>query len=267
MELRSVDRLYRASQLYRQLNGFLSSEGHIRLIMREYRNLDRRPRYENANDPETLLDLLRSLPWGDKVSLDTDAFDSIRLVLQDQTAEVDRLEQYAYDVASTGYDGTSNGVVDHAIASGLLLIQYCSLWYWFAKLVRYAEGFGDYRNSRDLTAQIVPACYAAACHNIIGRHREDIGFEKPKLENDPVLYLGVLCDELQRWDRFPSGEKHLRKLEDYSSICADSESIALKGVKNGLIVLCYPEKIAQLIVKSLDERLVAWNSIVEIGKS
>ena len=65
----------------------------------------------------------------------------------------------------------------------------------------------------------------------------------------------------------PAGEKHLRRLEDYRSIFADAESVSLERRGDGVIVLSYPGAVASKITKSLNERLDAWQSVVDIQGS
>lgn len=45
------------------------------------------------------------------------------------------LRQYTMEVAANGYGGKAH-CVDHAVASGLLLFQYSSFWYWLMEHVR-----------------------------------------------------------------------------------------------------------------------------------
>ena len=49
------------------------------------------------------------------------------------------------------------------------------------------------------------------------------------------MYLGVLCDELQKWDRFPAGERYLRDLKSFEEYCTDSERIKLTAEWQGQI--------------------------------
>src|SRR5262249_51197616 len=131
------------------------------------------------------------------------------------------LEDYAYLVASSGYDGQSVGVVDHAVASGLFLFRYSSFWYWLANQFGFEGEFSRYEDDGYPVKDVIAACIAAAGHNLIGVHADKYG--PLKFEDNPILYLSVICDELQKWDRFPAGERHLGDLQSFEKYCTDSE--------------------------------------------
>ena len=222
-EIRAVDRMFRASTITRLLGSV--SRSLRRSVIQEITNVGIKP-FEAIQNPEDMLSTLRNMPWGKGVGLHDDIFESFRTwgpPDQKRLTSYD-LEDYSYRVASTGYDGFSEGIVDHAVASGLFLFRYSTFWYWLASANSFEEAFEPFRHdySKD---DVASACFATAAHNVIDFHAKDI--EPVDFETNPLIYLGILCDELQKWDRFPAGERHLVDLQSFEKYCTDSERINL----------------------------------------
>jgi len=186
--------------------------------------------FEPIQSPEDVLARLRHMPWGKFANLRDDIFESFSIFgPKQQQVTADDLEDYAYLVAAGGYDGLSEGTVDHAVATGLFLFRYSTFWYWLARENGFDDIFAPYAEGGYPEKDVIAACFAAAAHNLIGVHaRGPLIFEK-----NPIMYLGVLCDELQKWDRFPAGERYLRDLKSFEEYCTDSERIKLTGEWDG----------------------------------
>ncbi|OPA78621.1 hypothetical protein BVG16_12205 [Paenibacillus selenitireducens] len=175
------------------------------------------------------------------------------------------LQRFAYDMASHGYDGTP--VVDHGIASGLMLLKYTSIWYWLHK---HSETFHPQLHA-ELNAKfhyyphifhkhVLPACKAAAYHNL-----PNVTYS---LEQDPLLYLAVLCDELQIWDRFMSGAGHIDNWRMVDHCVADklkAERIASEW-NQPMLHLMTSEVHFEKLVSSLDKRVLNWNKYVQVTR-
>jgi hypothetical protein len=145
------------------------------------------------------------------------------------------LRSYALTVAEEGYvKGGRNGCVDHAVASGLLLFQYCSYWYWLmdqlrsdAKAFKDATGGFDY-DLKNMHTWIVDACRSAAYHNVQPSvSGADAILRSITLQKDPVLYLAIICDELQTWDRYPAGDAILRQFQQTAAASLEGGDIEL----------------------------------------
>lgn len=179
------------------------------------------------------VDVLRRLahaPWlGDLSSQfqGKDIFDVL-----DRTSS---LRHYAFEVATKGYGGQGR-CVDHAVGSGLFLFQYASFWYWLMYHVkrtappdvyRQAAGGYDYK-ARNLRTDIIAACRAVAFHNI--QPATDAGkliIPRLTLKDDPITFLAILCDELQRWDRYPAGWMYLDQYRVFSDSALESRDIEI----------------------------------------
>ncbi|MGH9931311.1 MAG: hypothetical protein ACREA9_19055 [Pyrinomonadaceae bacterium] len=227
-EIRAVDRMFRASTITSLMDS--ASDGVRRSVRKDLTKMEIKP-FEPIQNPEDMLSTLRHMPWGRSAGFADDIFESFHnWGPQEQQITSNDLEDYAYRVASSGYDGFSEGTVDHAVASGLFLLRYSSLWYWLASENGFEEPFTAFRDNyphRDVAC----ACFAAAAHNIIGVHAKEI--DPLDFETNPLIYLGVLCDELQKWDRFPAGERHIVDLASFEKYCTDSESITVEGNWDG----------------------------------
>lgn len=154
------------------------------------------------------------------------------------------LRKYAEEIASNGYDGDGNPAMDHAIASGLFLLQYTTFWYWIIDHINkhnpdcYNEARGETRlsgpynyNISNITEDFIPACKTIAFHNIIPSVASASGIiENFTWENEPFICLAITCDILQLWDRIPSGEKHLRGFHDYAKQSIETEDVYLASI-------------------------------------
>jgi hypothetical protein len=227
-EIRAVDRMFRASTITDLISD--ASPSIKRAVRKSVTTLELKP-FEPIQNPEDMLSVLRQMPWGSVGGSANDIFESFYNYRQSKEEITSSfLENYAYQVASSGYDGFSDGTVDHAVASGLFLFRYSTFWYWLAKENGFEPpSFDDYKKGYS-EEDVASACFAAAAHNIIGVHARECG--PLKFETNPIMYLGILCDELQKWDRFPAGERHLIDLESFEKYCTDSERIAVVANKD-----------------------------------
>ena len=51
--------------------------------------------------------------------------------------------------------------------------------------------------------------------------------KKITLDDYPILYLAIACDELQRWDRYPAGDAVLRNYEETAAAWPEGDDIEL----------------------------------------
>lgn len=236
--------------------------------------------------PTEILTRLDSAPWLGEL-VDEWKGKSVSQVLS-LDPEGDELMDYAGMVARKGYvtKKPTPGSVDHAVASGLLLFQYTSYWYWLMnklpneQLQKKITGGHPYCIVK-LKDEVLPACRAVAYHNVqSGVEGAGKILNRITLREHPILFLAILCDELQNWDRYPAGDDLFNDLK----VCADGYieggEILLRKQKMGKASFKgkRPDKASfkvnrtdnAHIVKKVKEglsRLENWKSIVSYKKS
>jgi len=168
----------------------------------------------------------RDFPSNDE--LPTDSFELWRLhyKLLGQSGMVDRIdliEQQFYELFLDGAPYSSAGrlrILNHGVIGGLLLLKYSTLWF---KLTASAQlkahpnwnGKGQLRR-KILTAfgapklkvdhchwfnAVIWATAAVASHDLLQVESKPAGWKPLCLSDDPLIYLGILVDMLQDWDR------------------------------------------------------------------
>lgn len=261
-EIRAVDRYFRTATITSLMVD--ASSNLKRAVRKSFSRLEIKP-FEPIQNAEDMITTLRYMPWATRApGFSEDAFETFFNVgPEDQQITSDDLEEFAYRVASTGYDGFSEGTVDHAIASGLFLLRYSTLWYWLAAENGFTDFFKPYKNNYPST-DIAAACFATAAHNLIGTHAKKVKLE---FEKNPIMYLGVLCDELQKWDRFPAGERHIVDLSSFEKYCTDSERIKVEAKWDGneVILRIEEKQLAKGIIETLEKRLDSFERFVKIN--
>jgi hypothetical protein len=195
----------------------------------------------DLNSPADIVNCLAQAPWLG----DLDASWRGKDVLQVLSLQGDELRQYALHVASHGYVAGQQGYVDHAVASGLLLFQYVSYWYWLLAELRAdagvfakVSGGHDYELSK-VQNWVVEACTAVAYHNVL---RSVPGADKilnrVTLKDHPILYLAIVCDELQVWDRYPAGHAALEKFAETAKGAIEGSDLELMCEGTGPTTAC-----------------------------
>lgn len=262
-EVRAVDRMFRAASITRLLGKI--SRSVRRTVINEISNVGIRP-FEPIQNPEDMLTTLRSMPWGRSAGVQDDIFETFRTWgPKEQKLSSYDLEDYAYRVASSGYDGFSEGTVDHAVASGLFLFRYSTFWYWLASANSFEDSFQPFQDDYSMR-EVTSACFATAAHNVIGFHAKDVGLID--FEANPLIYLGILCDELQKWDRFPAGERHLVDLQSFEKYCTDSERITLAegwDKTNPILITFGEAELSERIEDTLNKRLASLETFITFG--
>jgi hypothetical protein len=228
--------------------------------------------------PKTYRDVLRRLayaPWTWDLEVDwkdRDVFD----VLSSPVGSDNELRKYAYEVAGSGYGAGGGECVDHAVASGLLLFQYTSYWYWIMKWLKDNDG-GAYDEARmgfpydagNVAGSIRSACRAAAYHNVQPRVAAAASIiPRLTLSAEPLMFLAIVCDELQIWDRFPAGDRDLSDYEKFARTSVESEDLVLtfEGTRARVRVEhADRDDTAKRIRDSLVARVPSYGDIVEIA--
>jgi hypothetical protein len=251
-EIRAIDRMFRSSTI----TSLLDAEDGLKQRVNRQILLKQIRAFETIQNPEDMLSLLRLIEWGKETGLSNDGFEAFSLYgPENQQIAGSMLEDYAFKVASGGYDGFSEGVVDHAVASGLFLLRYSTFWFWLAKENGFEGPFANFKGKGFPKGypvdDVVSACLATAAHNLKGIYGSKYG--PLDVDKNPLIYLGVLCDELQKWDRFPAGERHLIDLGSFEEHCTDSERIELIGQWDGeKVIINFTEpKLADKVKEAL----------------
>ncbi len=282
----SVDGIYGLAWL---LDQYPNATDETKILLRSIRRKFYR-RYKKKMPPQTskyaedayaeVIYRLAAIPWAGDLHEPWASKNGFQILDPDDTSkDRTRLERFALAVADSGYDGAGGGkCVDHAVASGLLLLQYATYWYWLMHEVRMSgdadaikevlEGF-DYE-TENLVRYAVPACRATAYHNV----QPKVAWAKRllrdfRLDHDPLLFLSVLCDELQRWDRFAAGAGHLENWEEYSQYSLESGDMELRLQGLGQqtkaeISIRSPLFKTDQLVATLSDRLIKWDQVVDL---
>jgi len=217
-----------------------------------------------------VLDRLASAPWlGDLHSdwKDKDIFDILDLDASDT------LRTYAMHVANEGYKNDKGQCVDHAVGSGLLLFQYVSYWYWLMNELRpnttaYEDISGGFNYTvEQLRSCTVPACRAVAYHNFQPSVPGAVDvLTQITLENHPLLYLAIVCDELQRWDRYPAGDAVLQEYERTAVEWPEGDEIELSctGTDKKVARFCISHLQQEVVVDDLRTTLAKLTGVERI---
>jgi len=183
-----------------------------------------------------LLERLSHAPWLSDLDGSFKEKDLFAVLDYDRTS----LRDYAIEVAHDGYGGGGRGV-DHAVASGLLLFQYTTYWYWLMDHVRRhhsREVYDEVSHGYDyavanIVSDFLPACRAVAFHNIQANTKVGTTIIPTlTLQNEPVTFLAILCDELQRWDRYPAGATYLDTFRFYSALESGDIYLMCNGTRD-----------------------------------
>jgi hypothetical protein len=152
---------------------------------------------------------------------------------QKRTRRMEKLKEAYYELMYKGMGDTGSRIIDHGVASGLLLLLYHSFFYTiyfqlkchdqellekadkddlddFNELKNYVLNklpFEHFKYSPDwYFSGILWATSATALHNI-QQTEPDIWFGdieingRLSMQEDPLAYLGIMVDLLQEWDR------------------------------------------------------------------
>ncbi|AIQ72999.1 hypothetical protein [Paenibacillus odorifer] len=244
-----------------QFSGKLSSEGasEFKKLWNSFVKKYGLPNHAEQENSLNLIEMLDNIPW--LAELIPNYHSGLQLL--NSISGID-LTEFAFKMAKTGYNGEP--VIDHGVASGLMLLKYSSIWYWFSNQaaesspVLYKEMNSMFHYyPQTLMKHVIPACRAVAYHNIPG-----VTFN---LNQDPLLYLEVLCDELQIWDRFLSGSEHIDSWQKINQCMAESifaEKI-LGETESPLLHLMLSQDHYPKIHESLEKRVENWSQFIQLS--
>lgn len=228
-----------------------------------------------------ILQFLADAPWLGDLVQSVAGKDLLAVLELDQST---KLRTYAFEVASKGYLPTNDRAtrcVDHAVASGLFLLRYVAFSYWLiahvqanapSALLHITSGC-DYA-VKNLKDSVIPACRAVAYHNIKSTVASGVEIiPLLTLDAEPLVFLSVLCDELQIWDRSPAGRTHLNDYRKYAKSALDGADIELvcTGPRSRAKALMRIRASSEVrksfeygLRETLDGRLPNWNQVIEI---
>lgn len=100
----------------------------------------------------------------------------------------------------TKYSEELNDIIPHDFIGGLLVFSYTLMWYELKnndviKAFKLKEDRKFTYNKKSLEF-VKEGCLAIALHDVA---------TKLEFSTNPLLYISILCDEIQIWDRFQSG--------------------------------------------------------------
>ncbi len=278
--LRQYDRMFELEWIRQHIIGDLTPEYESILdgLCGEFRKNYKRWNLVDEPTPEIIIKKLCDVNWVNDFLMvqekKKDAFSWLALESFDPTGE--RLRNEAMRIASEGYHFSekkdSETKVDHAVASGLMLFQYTSAWYWLYHMIRQINN--NMYESVTQTAKyevqffekhIIPACKAVIYHNL-----QKVGdyILKLELDKDPLLYLAILCDELQVWDRFYVGTNRIITWRQKVQVTAEDMMIDVDLNGNDMVIVLEFFNVAKeqrvSIREKIDSRLTGWESIIQL---
>lgn len=234
----------------------------LKQLWQEFSQRYKLPSHAEQTSSKQLIESLDHIPWLAEL---LQSYQSGLETMNSTHSIGSGLHSFAYQMSSTGYDG--HPVVDHGIASSLILLKYTSIWYWLSK--HAAERYPllhEELNARfhyyphTLEKHVISACKAVAYHNMPG-----IMFN---LEQEPLLYLAVLCDELQIWDRFHSGPELIDNWKTIKHCMAENieAELIVSETKTPMLHLMASQPHYDKLLGNLEKRVALWDRYVLLTK-
>lgn len=219
-----------------------------------------------SNNPIEIINRISYMPWIYDLGLQTDNQKDVYVLFNSDNIEAKDLKSFAYEIANFGYDKKGIGKVDHAIASGLLLLQYSSYWFWILDTIKNMDvnAYNIIYKSFSIPNIhiIINACRDTAYHNIQLNNTD----KKFNIEEDPLLFLEILCDELSIWERFSASNKNL--LDSWNENTFLESTDIMVSLKPDILGTFAHFEIhnknfdLSIITKALDMKLQNWKEIV-----
>lgn len=251
-------------EYFQRFSGDLSERAmtELKQLWQEFLERYKLPTHAEQTSSKQLIESLDDIPWFAEL---LPSYQSGLETMNSTHSMGPGLPSFAYQMASTGYDG--NPVVDHGVASSLILLKYTSIWYWMSKHAAERYPFlHEELNARFhyyphvLEKHVVPACKAVAYHNMPG-----ITFN---LEQEPLLYLAVLCDELQIWDRFLSGSEHIDNWKTIKHCMAENieAELVVSETEAPMLHLLASQPHYDKLLGNLEKRVAQWDHYVQLSR-
>ncbi|MEW4369531.1 hypothetical protein [Paenibacillus kandeliae] len=212
-------------------------------------------KHSSQDNAISLIEQLENIPW--ITELTSKNIKGLELLYKD-TENLPSLNEFAYRMAKQGYDGTP--VVDHGVTGSLMLLKYTSAWYaivnsnepnaFYSKFNYYPAVFNKH---------IIPACRAIAFHNL-----PEFKFS---LNDEPLLFLSVMCDELQIWDRFLSGSQHIDNWANINHCMAEDieTQLLITDQNQPKLKISIDKMYGEKIKESLDKRVNDWTNYISLN--
>ncbi|MBN2981853.1 hypothetical protein [Cohnella algarum] len=246
-----------------RFSGSLSDNGIVELreLWNKFIEMYDLPKHAELKNSRQLIEKLDDIPWLAEL---LPTYQSGLQTMNSSFSIGPGLPQFAYQMAKTGYSGQP--VVDHGVASSLILLKYTSVWYWLSK--KAAETYPQLHEELNilfhyyphvLEKHVIPACRAVSYHNMPG--------VKFNLNQEPLLYLAVLCDELQIWDRFLSGSEYINNWKTVEHCMAENilAEIIYGETEAPLLHLMVSPNQYKKMHDSLEKRVEQWNRFVQLS--
>jgi len=277
--LRLYDGMFRLAWIQQHIIGDLRPEYEaiLRKLSGEFGRNYKRWTLVDEPVPEKIIQKLSNVNWVNDFIPDQegkkDAFAWLALDTFDPTG--DRLRQEALRIAAEGYQAGQKDVdpkVDHAVASGLMLFQYTSAWYWLYNKIRQVnpQMYDSMTQAAKYEVPFFAQHIIAGCKAVIYHNLQQLGDQTIKLElaKDPLLYLAVLCDELQVWDRFYVGTDRIITWRQRVQVTAEDMMIDVDLSGNDMVIVTEFFNVAKeqrvAIRKKLDSRLTGWDRFIKL---
>ena len=201
----------------------------------------------------------------------------------DMAARIDRMEKQFYSLMDQGIPKLAVRVLDHGVCSGLLLLKYSTFWFRLIFSLRSKEAKNDPTNlvakilevvdpRRSYMAShwwrsVVWSTAACAIHNIQQTDRAP-GAMPLTLSDDPLVFLGILVDLLEEWDRpsarrtgtVESDRRRINGADMRVGVTSDGKISLKYGCRDGKF-----RERGEEMTRELDHALAGWRDVVELS--
>jgi predicted HD phosphohydrolase len=194
-------------------------------------------------------------------------------------ARIDKLSAIFERLVWRGYPGINVRMLDHAVCSGLLSLQYTTLYYVVhARLTSVVDPGPDlkrvvdaFRTRRTYNPEYwwtlnVWGTAAAAIHNLVQSppdwNDDSLVIPPLKLNEDPAAYLGVLVDILQDWDRY--AVRRGAALGTSAQLPLQGHEVQVTEDKGRLVFTIPNSRLVKKLKEDLSKSLDDWEQLVNV---
>jgi len=256
------------------------TESHLKEIFNSFKAkyLSNMPPPTNCyeiNNGVKILERLSCVPWAVDLYGNWNGFNLFQIL----QPELDHnglpiLQNYAYTTEKMMLSNQMR--INHGIIGSLIITQYSLFWQWIYMKIKDIdiESYNDLSNGEDINIMKfirfdLPAYRSIAYHNIHPKSDTNLsGIIDISLNNDPISFLSMLCNDLQVYINCNESRNHNDKLL-YLSYRAHRTSegvILLDGMKSNIhrTELCINNNDADELLIKLEQRLNDINSVISI---
>ena len=194
------------------------------------------------------------------------------------------MEEALYSLIEEGLPNVGVHTLDHGICGGLMLLKYSTIWFRLILACKHAAAEVREKYQRVCSAveeetgawgyhgthwwrNIVWATAAVAIHNLQQDHSIPGWHSKLDYREAPLVYLGVVVDMLQEWDR-PSSRR--QNTVEGANLRINSSDVTIGSTESGQVRIVYgcrdgsAQEREEKLREELDRALFNWSDVVEV---